>query len=230
LAKKKLRLVFYSGGQEKRNWLLHEELIALASQKKRIRMTYIPFCSEGHGVFFQRFIRRYKPYGATDFDCIPVDDPTLNLRGDTKKRILKSDIIYLSGGNTYYFLKHLRRSGIDKLLKAHAAKGGVLAGLSAGAIIMTPDIGLAGYPAFDRDENTVGIKNMHGLRLVNFEFFPHYRNSKRYREALLAYSKKSPIPIYACKDGSGLVVHEDRFTTYGDVFLFLNGQIQPLGT
>lgn len=193
-------------------------------------MTYIPYCSEGHHVFYQRFIRRYKPYGATHFDCIPIDDPTLKDRRDTRKRILQSDIIYLSGGNTYYFLKHLQRSGIGKLLKEHAARGGVLAGLSAGAILMTPNIDLAGYPSFDRDENIVGIKNRNGLNLVDFEFFPHYRNSKRYREAMLAYSKKSKYPIYACKDGSGLVVHDDRFTAYGDVFLFLNGQIHPLGT
>jgi dipeptidase E len=230
LAKKKQRLVFYSGGQEKRNWLLHEELVTLARKKKRVHMTFIPFCSEGHNVFYQRFIRRYKPYGATHFDCIPVDDPSLKLQRDTKERILNSDIIYLSGGNTYYFLKHLRSSGIDKLLQSHVAKGGVLGGLSAGSIIMTPHIGLAGYPAFDRDENEVGIKKLHSLNLVNFEFFPHYRNSKRYREAMLSYSKKSKYPIYACKDGSGLVVHDDRFTVYGEVFLFLNGQIQPLAT
>ena len=140
-------------------------------------MTYVPFCSEGHNVFYQRFIRRYKPYGATHFDCIPIDDPTLTLQRNTKERILNSDIIYLSGGNTYYFLKYLRSSGIDKLLQSHVAKGGVLGGLSAGSIIMTPNIHLAGYPAFDRDENAVGIKNLHGLNLVNFEFFPYYRNS-----------------------------------------------------
>ncbi len=226
---KKRRLVLYSGGQEKRNWLLHEEVVALGAARSTLRMTYIPFCSAGHKPFFRRFERRYRPYGATHFDCLPVDDPTLCSQTELEHRILRSDVIYLSGGNTFYFLQHLRRRRTIGLLRRFVAKGGVLAGLSAGAILMTPNIGLAGYPSFDRDENEAGIRDLRALRLVDFEFFPHYRESARYREAMRQYSKRSKHPVYACKDGSGIVVHEDRFTAYGDVFLFSGGKELKIG-
>ena len=107
-----------------------------------------------------------------------VDDPAA--RCDASARLHRSDIVYLAGGNTYYFLDHLRRSGLLDELALFARRGGVVAGLSAGALILTPHIGLAGYPAFDRDENTVGLgrSGCRGLGLVGFEFFPHYRRSR----------------------------------------------------
>lgn len=231
-------LVLYSGGQERRNALIHEDLISLAlsgaatsrqTNGRGVRMTYVPFCSEGSKPFFRRFERRYRAFGASHFDCLPVDSPAL--RGDrgAERTLLESDVVYLAGGNTYYFLMHLRRAGLLPTLRRFAARGGVLAGLSAGALLLTPNIALAGYPSFDRDENEVGLVNKNALGLVGFEFFPHYRSSPRLRDALLRYSKRCPRPVYACRDGSGIVVEGDRFTAHGDVFLFDRGQMRKIG-
>ena len=220
----KRRLVLYSGGQERRNALIHQDLIGLARADVGVRMTYIPFCAENAGVFFHRFKRRYGAYGATDFDCLGPDDPALPRGRQLERRVLQSDVIYLAGGNTFYFLKHLKRSGLFGMLRKFAARGGVLAGLSAGALILTPHIGLAGYPPFDRDENDVRLRDLHALNLARFEFFPHYRNSARMRSALEAWSRRSRHPVYACRDGSGIVIEDDCFTAHGDVMLFHQGR------
>jgi dipeptidase E len=156
-------------------------------------------------------------------------DPGARKRATAK--LLASDIIYLAGGNTFHFLLHLRRSGLLAVLRRFAARGGVLAGLSAGAVLLTPHIGLAGYPPFDRDENECGLpeSRYRSLALVQFEFFPHYCNSRRYREALLTYSEWGEGPVYACRDGSGIVVEGDCFTAHGDVWLFDAGQVRKIG-
>ncbi len=220
------RLVLYSGGQDPRNALIHESLLALSPDA---RMTYVPVWAERAGMYFERFRRRYRRFGARDFDCLIVDGPGAPGPAEARRRLLASDIVYLAGGNTFYYLKHLRRSGLLPILRRFAARGGVLAGLSAGALILTPHIGLAGYPSFDRDENDVGLRNLRGLSLVRFEFFPHYRRSRRMREALESYSQQSRLPVYACPDGSGLVIEDDRFTAHGDVFLFHRGQMLKIG-
>jgi len=232
---RRAKLVLYSGGQERRNALIHEDLIelALAPHGPRagegVKMTYVPFCSQDSLPFFRRFERRYRAFGATRFDCLPVDDPAL--RGDRRaeQTLLSSDVVYLAGGNTYYFLKHLRRSGLMPTLRHFAARGGVLAGLSAGALLLTPHIALAGYPEFDCDENEVGLRNEHGLGLVGFEFFPHFSSSPRLRDALLRYSRRNGRPIYACRDGSGILIEGDRFTAHGDVHLFDRGRVLKIG-
>ena len=65
---------------------------------------------------------------------------------DNLSELLKSDLIFLGGGNTFYFLKHLKSTGLIDELKTFAANGGVLCGLSAGAIIMTPHVHTASFP------------------------------------------------------------------------------------
>jgi dipeptidase E len=233
-------IVLYSGGQERRNALIHESLLSLALRrprkraKRQIRMTYVAFTADGAATFFRRFERRYQAFGGTHFHCVAADDTELTRPGSARKQatriILSSDVVYLSGGNTFHYLMHLRRSGLIPALRQFADRGGVLAGLSAGAILTTPNIGLAAYPEFDRDENEVALPESRwgALDLVDFEFFPHYRTSRRYREALQAYSQRSQLPLYACRDGSGIVVEGDRFTAHGDVWLFDRGQTRKI--
>jgi dipeptidase E len=232
-------VVLYSGGQERRNALIHDTLLRLAlhrdAPRRGVRMTYMPFTHEGALPFYRRFERRYRAFGGTRFECVAADDSSLASDGAARRaaarKILGSDVVYLAGGNTYYFLAHLRRSGLLAELSRFARRGGVIAGLSAGALILTPHIGLAGYPEFDADENAVGLtrRQCTGLGVVSFEFFPHYRRSKRYREALLAYSRSSRGPVYACSDGSGIVVEGDRFTAHGDVWQFEAGHASKIG-
>jgi len=193
-------------------------------------MTYVAFTADGSAHFYHRFERRYKAFGGTDFHCLAADDPAFARPGAARtaaaRTLLASDVVYLSGGNTFHYLMHLRRSGLFRTLRQFADRGGVLAGLSAGAILVTPNIGLAAYPPFDRDENDVDLpKSRWGaLDLVDFEFFPHFRNSRKIRDALLWYSQRSKYPVYACRDGSGIIVEGDRFTAHGDVWLFDRGQ------
>ncbi|MCB0421663.1 MAG: Type 1 glutamine amidotransferase-like domain-containing protein [Bdellovibrionales bacterium] len=219
--KNKVKLVLYSGGQERSNHRIHKALVELMGDKKRKTMTYIPFCSEGAKVYFGRFKRRYKAFGVTDFHLFPVDGP---IDQDFLKTILKSDAIYLAGGNTFYFLHHLKKSGMLKILREYAINGGILVGLSAGAIMMTPNIEMAAFPPFDPDENEVHLKKLKALDLVGFEFFPHYVNSKRNQEAMMMYSLISPNPVFGCKDGTGIIVDGDRTMLLGSVYMFFQGK------
>lgn len=215
------RLVLYSGGQSRSNHKLHEALVGLVGKKKKVSMTYVPFCEDGCRVFYGRFQRRYSRFGADSFFCLPVDSKPKKQDLD---RALRSDIIYLAGGNTFYFLKHLRASGLLPRLKSFAERGGVLAGLSAGAIMLTPNIELAAYPPFEPDENEVGLRNLKALGLVKFEFLPHFVNSRRMNEAMLMYSLLSPHPVLACPDGSGVVIDGWRKTYFGHACIFHRGQ------
>jgi dipeptidase E len=236
-----IRAVLYSGGQKRSNALIHTSLLNLALRRPgatkhgRVRMAYMPFTTEGAATYFRRFERRYRSFGGTEFRCVPADLPELSdchrARADATRKLLSSDIVYLAGGNTFYFLYHLRRSGLLSVLRDFAARGGVLAGLSAGAHLLTPHIALAGYPPFDCDENDVGLptSRFRALGAVGFEFFPHYRNSRRYRDSLAAYTNTSGRPLYACRDGSGIVVEDDRFTVHGDVWYFDRGVVSKIG-
>lgn len=222
-----MRLVIYSGGQLRKNEILHDALSHLAGVKKQKLFTYIPFCHEGSDIYFQRAVKRYSRFGFTHFLCLHVDK---KLCPETVKRAFEGDVIYLAGGNTFYFLEHLRRSGLLPKLKRFVAQGGVIAGLSAGAILLTPHIGLAGYPDFDRDENDVGLSNLRALNLVRFEFYPHFQGRKKVTEALRKYSLTSKYPVVASQDGGGIVVTDGKAEFVGQNHLFTHGFMQPLSS
>ncbi len=235
------RLVLYSGGQSRRNAELHEALHALAQRgpargRRGMRMAYLPFTAEGAAPWFRRFERRFRAFGGRDFVCLPADLPELAHAGPARRRrieaLLASDVVFLSGGNTFTFLANLRRSGLLAALRRFAARGGVLAGVSAGAHLLTPHIRLAGHPPFDRDENEVGLppRALGALDLVDLEFFPHYRHSPRYRRALAAWSRREPRPLYAGRDGSGLVIEGARIAPVGDVWRFDAGRETRIST
>jgi len=215
----KLRLVFYSGGQDLGNIRIHQALSRLMGKKAR-SFTYVPFSHENGRHFYNRIKKRYRRFGFKKFRYFAADSDFLVKE---MKEALKSDVIYLAGGNTYYFLKHLRESGFLRELDKFARRGGIVAGLSAGAIIMTQDIQLAGYPPHEGDENEVRLKNLKSLGLVDFEFLPHFSNSKKTVEAMLRYSRRNKQPIFACPDGSGVVCANSTLQLLGTVYLFYRG-------
>jgi dipeptidase E len=214
-----MKLVFYSGGDERQNLKLDKSLLGLINKKNPL-VTFIPSSSYLSEQEFKAFIRHYSKYKIRKFLHFPVDIPFDNI---LMNEVFKSDVIHLAGGNTFYFLNSLRKNRLLNELKKFAERGGILTGLSAGAIIMTENISTAGYPDFDRDENEVGLKNLSALNLVDFLFFPHFRNSDRYDNAFKRFSKLSNKNIFACPDGSGIVINEEETSFMGRVFLFSNG-------
>ena len=97
-------------------------------------------------------------------------------------------------------------------------------GLSAGSILMTPSITTAAVPSFDSDENEVNLTNWKALGLVPFEFSPHYHFSKESDRELLEYSKVCSHPIYACRDGEGIIVQDGKIRFVGAVKVFHRGE------
>lgn len=88
------------------------------------------------------------------------------------EKIMKSDAIILTGGNTFKFLHHLKESGLDKTIVEFAKANKIIAGFSAGAIILSSTIEIAELPTLD--ENIVGIEDLSGLGLIDFDVYPHY--------------------------------------------------------
>lgn len=97
------------------------------------------------------------------------------IRSETEKnKLLDSNILVISGGNTFNLLHNLRRSGLDMSIKQFLEKQSfVLSGYSAGALVLTPTIEICNLPGFD--ENLIGLKDLSALKVVDFEIFPHYK-------------------------------------------------------
>jgi dipeptidase E len=214
-----MKLVFYSGGSDKDNLRLDKNFIEIIGKKNPV-VTFIPSSSYLSEQEFKVFVKHYSKFRISRFIHFPIDVPFDRI---LFQEVMRSDSIHMGGGNTFYFLNTLRKAKLLKELRTFVARGGVLTGLSAGAIMLTENIDMAAYPEFDRDENYVGLKNLSSLGFVDFAFFPHFRNSARYDVAFKKYSKLKKKVIYACPDGSGIVVNEEEIRFVGKVFTYTDG-------
>lgn len=214
-----MKLVFYSGGDDKDNKSLDKVFVEILEKKNPV-VTFIPSSSYLSEQEFKVFVKHYSKYKISRFIHFPVDIPFDRI---LFQEVMRSDAIHMAGGNTFYFLNSLRKAKLLPEMRKFAEKGGVLTGLSAGAIMMTENIEMAAYPEFDRDENAVGLKNLSSLGLVDFAFFPHFKNSARYDAAFKRYSRTKKKVIYACPDGSGIVVNDRELRFVGKTYAFSDG-------
>lgn len=99
----------------------------------------------------------------------------INLQTDSfKEEIATADIIFVAGGNTFYLLQELRRSGADELILEHINQGKLYIGESAGSIIMGPDIEYIKY--MDEPEKAPLLENTTGLHVIDVYPLPHVEN------------------------------------------------------
>lgn len=98
---------------------------------------------------------------------------TFNLDRTVAENDLKDvDVVYVCGGNTFYLLKKIRESGFDKALKNF---DGLYVGVSAGSIVVGPDIEVSG----PWDENNVNLTDTTGMRIVDFAVIPHFQRKEQ---------------------------------------------------
>lgn len=91
-----------------------------------------------------------------------------------KSKLVENDFIYVAGGNTFFLLQELKRTGADKVLVQEINKGKLYIGESAGAIVVAADIGYSAE--MDNVEKASALKDYSGLNLIDFYVVPHYKN------------------------------------------------------
>ena len=90
-------------------------------------------------------------------------------------KIHNADYIFVEGGNTFFLLKELKRTGTDKLIINHINSGKLYMGASAGSMILSRDITYVKYmdsPAAAPELND----DFTALSVVDFCIVPHCTN------------------------------------------------------
>ncbi|OGH12358.1 MAG: hypothetical protein A2857_01330 [Candidatus Levybacteria bacterium RIFCSPHIGHO2_01_FULL_36_15] len=124
----------------------------------------------------------------------------------------RCDVIYIEGGNTFYLLDHVRKSGFDKIIKQLLDNEKIYVGVSAGSIIAGVNIELAGWKHFDR--NIVELKDLKGLSLVPFVPFVHYE--EKYNKLLNDKVKEIDYSLYALNDKQAVLCVGDKYEIVGE--------------
>ena len=131
--------------------------------------------------------------------------------------LANADVIWVNGGNTFYLLDVARKTGfmeiVDDLVRN---KGVIYGGTSAGSILASSTIEVAGWGGEGADKNTVGLTNFTSFGFVLFITHVHYDSASE-KEGLLA--QKRNAKIYAIPDSCAVEVSDGHIITHGDVEL-----------
>ena len=125
---------------------------------------FIPTAStvENTTFYVQDALNVFKNLGLTPdiLDIAEVDSETAKLR------IEQAEVLYISGGNTFYLLQQLKAKDLINFIAEKVRHGMMYVGESAGAMVASPDIEYA--RVMDDSDAALGMFNFKALGIVDF--------------------------------------------------------------
>ncbi|NWL87196.1 MULTISPECIES: peptidase E [unclassified Paenibacillus] len=135
-------------------------------------VTFIPTASKVEKVVFYVSAGRK----ALEKMGLIVDELDISLAttAEITAKIKNNDFIYVTGGNTFFLLQELKRTGADQVIIDEVNAGKLYIGESAGAIVTSANIEYV--KGMDSVKKASGLENFDALGLVEFCTVPHYTN------------------------------------------------------
>lgn len=165
-----------------------------------VKLAFIPTAANAEAGNKDWFIAQLTNLQAHGYNWIDIVDPSAP-ELDWKARLAGVDVIFVSGGNTFYLLDQWRKTGFGNWL-AKNLDNKVYVGVSAGTIIATPNITVSTIePA---DKNISQLKDLTGMGWVDFEIEPHCE-AERFA-VIKNYAKNSAYTVYAIDDETAIQV------------------------
>ena len=161
---------------------------------KNKKITFIPTASKVEKLGFFVKISKWK---LKRLGLIVDELEIANASYETiKEKLQNNDYIYVSGGNTFYLLQELKRTGADRLIIEEIYKGKLYIGESAGAIIVAPTIDYS--TEMDDKSKAPSLTEYTGLNLVDFYVVPHAEHwefKKAVAKIIASYSNKLKLKV-----------------------------------
>jgi len=136
------------------------------------RVTFIPTASLPEKVIF------YVNSGKKALEKLGLIVDELEMTKATNKEIAdklrNNDYIYITGGNTFFLLQELKKSGADKIIIEQINLGKIYIGESAGSIVVSPNIEYV--KDMDDYKKAIELKDNLSLNITDFYPLPHYTN------------------------------------------------------
>ncbi|GGD01256.1 hypothetical protein GCM10007216_34960 [Thalassobacillus devorans] len=206
------RLVLLSEWKTDISSELEKRIMSLIG-KERPLLGYIPSQTDSDGTYYYTMKNRLDRLGFFDYVYCDIDEAF-------ETRVLGNlgncDAIFLSGGNTFHFLARLRERQMLDWLRSYVDRGGVIIGVSAGAMIMTENIKTAEFVDVKYlGSSPLSPSQYTALGLVDFYFYPHWIEEPSQHRAINELKRSDNTAIFACLDGGGIVIDGDIREYFG---------------
>ena len=98
-------------------------------------VTFIPTASKVEKInFYVKDAKKELEKAGMITDILDISEAE---KSEIVKKIRNNDFIYVSGGNTFYLLQEMKKTGIDEIIVEEVYNGKVYIGESAGAMVVS---------------------------------------------------------------------------------------------
>jgi dipeptidase E len=127
-------------------------------------------------------------------------------------KLKDNDFIYVTGGNTFFLLQELKRTGADKIIIEEITAGKLYIGESAGAMVTSANIEYV--KGMDSAKKAPELENFDALGLVEFYTIPHYTNApfKKIAQKIVD-SYSSTLNLFPISNNEAILVENDKVKT-----------------
>ncbi len=148
-------------------------LLNRATNKLKVAILTTASPQKEQNRFAQKAKEDFREMGFQIIDFIDVEF-------DNPERLKNKDVIYINGGNPFELLFHIKQSGTDRILKQLVSKDVVIVGVSAGAILLGPNIKVVHF--FTPQIDKLNTKDFSALELTDKLVFPHCNREDLFRD------------------------------------------------
>lgn len=194
------------------SFLLKYGYLLTGIQKDQMNIGYVNTAAKGEGEKTQLFMENVKNKireNGYNFQEIDIEDKN---KEELKEFFKDKNVIHVDGGNTFYLLKAIRKSGFDEILKELLNEEKVYIGTSAGAYVMCPSIEVSNWNPDSKDK--FGVTNFTALNYVPFVLKVHYKDEQEDNVKKNMETLKYPLRIL--RDAQGIFVEDRKYTFIGD--------------
>ena len=170
-------------------------------------VTFIPTASRVEKVIFyvEAGRKALRNLGVT-LDELDLSDAS---QEEIEEKLAQNDAVYISGGNTFFLMQEMNRTGAGTLIAQQIEKGKLYIGESAGAMVAAAQIEYA--KAMDSPKKAPELDSFKGLGLVDFYPVPHYGSFpfKKAAEKIMETYQQS-VQLHPITNHEAILVQGDQ--------------------
>ena len=176
------------------------------SEKENPKFLFIGLASSFSDSYFKTIKKIYKELGC---ECSYLKKNNLiNNPNIVEEKILSADIIYFCGGDSIKLVEKINEYNLVGLLEQAINNNTVMAGMSAGAIMMCKE----GYSdsRIIREENDKH-EFVPGLSFLNISFCPHYNPNSQKGKELVVDLVGTDKHVLSLNDKCAIKINDDQY-------------------
>lgn len=187
-----------------------EFLKLLGKDPKEVKVAFIP--TAGYPEIKQKYIdeafESLNDIGITDIKIVDLKEED---EDSLLQKLKDVNLIWVNGGNTFWLLNWVRKSGFDKIIKGLLDNGAIYLGVSAGSYIACPNIEMSTWKSSEKDR--CGVTDFQALGLTDFLMSVHYED--KYKDEIENGVKTTKLPVVVLTDEQAVVVDDDKIILAG---------------